>query len=120
MVGKQSVSLDGYITYIDIGDGLHLGVTLTFDAKTYQPVVVRNFLPQGLYLEPQRNHSSGDKSLRVYEKAGIAISKVACNDKTIFLPCQVAEMPPNPISWLLFFQNFLRGHAPRPPLERAC
>jgi len=61
MAGKQSVSLNGYITYIDIGDSLCLGVTLTFDAETYQPVV-RNFSPRELYLEPQRNRRSGDKS----------------------------------------------------------
>jgi len=51
-----------YITYIDIGDGPRLGVTLAFDAETYQPVV-RNFSHQGMYLEPQRNRRSGDKSL---------------------------------------------------------
>jgi len=30
VAGKRSASPDGYIAYIDIGDGLHLGVTLAF------------------------------------------------------------------------------------------
>jgi len=33
MAGKPSTSLDGYIAYIDIGDGLRLGVILAFDAE---------------------------------------------------------------------------------------
>jgi len=39
MAGKQSASLDGYIAYIDIGDGLCLGVTLAFDAETYHQLL---------------------------------------------------------------------------------
>jgi len=39
MAGKQSTSLDGYIAYIDIVDGLRLGVTLAFDAKTYHQLL---------------------------------------------------------------------------------
>jgi len=43
MVGKQSALLDGYIAYIDIGDGLCLGVTLTFAAKMHHQLLQKNF-----------------------------------------------------------------------------
>ena len=77
MAGKRSALLDGYIAYIDIGDGLRLGVTLAFDAEPYHQLLSKIFRLRDCIW----NHKEIVQEIRVYKKAYIATSKVACNDK---------------------------------------